>query len=105
MAYQAIVTKFLGPTNVRGSRVKATCDADSLTVNWDHSLGIEDNHRKAAEALQHKLGWDTEFYGALHMGGLPGSGYAFVFEDKPNPKRVRNPRKPASAWKSYSPIS
>lgn len=29
---QAIVTKFLGPTNYRGSRVKATCQAGSVTI-------------------------------------------------------------------------
>ena len=82
MAYQAIVTKFLGPTNVRGSRVKATADAGSITLSWDHSLNVEENHRRAAEALRDKLGWNQPFYGKLHMGGLPGSGYAFVFEDK-----------------------
>jgi len=81
MAYQAIVTKFFGPSNVRGSRVKAMCDAGSLTLSWDHSLGVEGNHRRAAEALRDKLGWDEPHYGRLHMGGLPGSGYAFVFED------------------------
>lgn len=81
MAYQAIVTKFLGPTNVRGSRVKATCDAGSLTRSWNHALGIEANHRAAAEALRDKLEWNNEHYGKMHMGGLPGSGYAFVFED------------------------
>jgi hypothetical protein len=81
MAYQAIVTKFLGPTNVRGSRVKAKCDAGSLIIGWDHSLGVEGNHRRVAEALRDKLGWNTDGYGALHMGGLPGSGYAFVFSD------------------------
>jgi hypothetical protein len=81
MAYQAIVTKFLGPTNVRGSRVKAACYAGSVTLHWDHSLGMEDNHRRAAEALRDKLGWNTHNYGKLHMGGLPGSGYAFVFSD------------------------
>lgn len=81
MAYQAIVTSFFGPTNVRGSRVKAKADAGSITLNWDHSLGVEGNHRKAAEALRDKLGWNSDGYGRLHMGGLPGSGYAFVFED------------------------
>jgi hypothetical protein len=82
MAYQAIVTKFLGPTDTRGSRVKATCEAGSLTLGWDHSLNSEANHRRAAEALCAKLGWTGEFYGKLHQGGLPGSGYAFVFPDE-----------------------
>ena len=84
MAYQAIVTKWLGPTNVRGSRVKATASAGSVTVPWDHKLGIEDNHRAAAYALRDKFGWNDPYYGKLHMGGLPEGmgGYVFVFEDR-----------------------
>lgn len=48
---QAIETKYLAPTNYLCSRIKATCDRGSLTVEWNHSLGIEGNHRAAAEAL------------------------------------------------------
>jgi hypothetical protein len=40
---QAIVTKFLGPTDHRGSRIKATAEAGSITVSWDHGLGVEEN--------------------------------------------------------------
>ena len=72
--YQAIQTKFLGPTNTRGARVKAIADAGSITVSWDHRLNIQDNHRAAAVALARKFGWGDDWTG----GGLPGSGYAFV---------------------------
>lgn len=73
---QAIVTKYLGPTNFRGSRVKATCDAGSITLGWDHSLNSEDNHTRAAQALADKLGWK----GTMIGGGLPaGNGNAYVF--------------------------
>lgn len=85
MAYQAIVTKHLGPTNVRGSRVKATAEAGSVTLSWDHSLNSEANHRKAAEALCTKFKWTGDYYGDLHCGGMPnkigGGGYVFVFAD------------------------
>jgi len=74
---QAIVTKFIGPTNNRGSRIKATADAGSVTVSYDHALGVEGNHRAAAEALALKYGWPLDMVG----GGLPGSGYAFVYAD------------------------
>jgi len=61
---QAIVTKWLGPTNHKGSRVRASCDAGTLTVSWDHEIGVGDNHRAnhraAALALAEKLGWGTE---------------------------------------------
>lgn len=73
---QAIVTKFLAPTSTRGARVKATADAGSRTVAWDHRCGIEDNHRSAALLLAARLGWD---HGPLISGSLPGCGYAHVF--------------------------
>ena len=55
MSRHAIVTKYLGPTNTRGARVKATCDAGSVTVAWDYALNEEDNHNAAARALILKL--------------------------------------------------
>lgn len=77
---QAIATKFLGPTNSRGARVKASAEAGSLTVSWDYALGIEANHAAAARALALKLGWS----GHWHGGGLPGSGFVFVLRTDPN---------------------
>ena len=44
---QSIKTKYLGPSNVRGARVKASSDAGSVTLPWNHALGIEDNHAAA----------------------------------------------------------
>lgn len=74
---QAIVTKYLGATNFRGSRVKATAYAGSVTVSWDDALDVQENHAKAAQALAAKWGWDehADFAG----GSLPDDrGYAFV---------------------------
>lgn len=83
MMFQAITTKYLGPSNVRGARVKASAEAGSVTLSWNHALNSDENHRKAAEALRDKMGWNTDGYGELHGGGLPGqSGYAFVFENR-----------------------
>lgn len=76
--YQAIQTKFLGPTNTRPARVKAWADAGSVTVSWDHRLSIAENHRAAAAvALADRFNWGGEWIG----GGLPSSGYAFVRKD------------------------
>jgi hypothetical protein len=76
---QAIETKFLGPTNHRGSRIVAKCQAKRITVAWDHSLDVKENHRRAAEALVKALGWDDRrYYGEWYLGALPGSGYAYV---------------------------
>ena len=77
-AYQAIVTKYYGPGNVKGSRIKATASGGSVTVHLDHSLNIENNHAAAAKALAEKMGWG----GCWYMGGLPNdTGYAFVCAD------------------------
>jgi hypothetical protein len=73
---QAIQTKFLGPTNFRGSRVKATASAGSITIAWNHALGIEGNHLAAARAFAQKFGWSGEWFG----GGIE-TGYVFVNAD------------------------
>jgi hypothetical protein len=73
--YQAITTKYLGPTNVRGSRIKAKAAAGSITIHYDDSLNSQQAHAKAAKALAEKLGWE----GAYYQGGLPDDcGYCFV---------------------------
>lgn len=75
---QAIVTKYLGPTNSRGARVKAICDAGSLTIPWDHALNSEANHKKVATALAWKYGWLD--HSQLVGGGMPSSlPYAYCF--------------------------
>lgn len=76
---QAIVTKYHGPTNHRGSRVSARCDAGRTTVEWDHALNPDANHTRAVVALVRKLGWS----GRLHLGALPlaSGGYVAVVED------------------------
>ena len=66
---QAIVTKYLGPTNFRGSRVKASCEARSITVSWDDAKDVNDNHDAAARQLAKALGWDK--YGKWVGGALP----------------------------------
>lgn len=70
----AIITKYLGPSDYRGSRVKAFTDQDTRIVDWDHALSMEKNHDRAAVALCQKMGWK----GTLVRGGIK-HGYAYVF--------------------------
>ena len=74
---QAITTKYFGPGPVKGSRVKATAQAGSITLDWDDALNYDRNHAAAAKALATKLGWTGPWVG----GGLPGgaAGMAWVF--------------------------
>ena len=74
---KAIETKYLGPTNYRGSRCKAWTDGASIVLDWDHSLNSEGNHRAAAVALYEKMGW----HGTIAQGGTLRTD-VFVFVDE-----------------------
>lgn len=78
---QAIQTRWLGPTNFRGSRVKATCEAGSVTLGWDYGAGNDSglgdvmaNHDRAARAMIERMGW----HGAWVRGCLPSGGFVYV---------------------------
>ena len=79
---QAIQTRYLSPTNSRGARIKATCAAGSITIEYPHELSGQTVHRKAAEALVSKLGWVDPHYSGLLGGCLPNGDYCFVFNSK-----------------------
>jgi hypothetical protein len=66
--FQAITTKYLGPTSYRSSRVKATsASGRSITLAWDNAL--KDNHIAAARSLATKLNWRGHWYrGELAKG-------------------------------------
>lgn len=73
---KAIVTKYLGPTNSRGSRIKASAEGvKSITISYDHALNIDDLYRKAAQALADKYQWK----GKLVAGQLPDGRCVFCF--------------------------
>lgn len=66
---QAIRTRYHGPTNTKGSRISAECEAGRIYVPYDHSLDLADNHKAAALALMEKLDWvDTPYAGGVFEG-------------------------------------
>lgn len=68
---QAIFTKYIGPTNFRGSRVKASCEAKSIYLSWDDTLNSEQNHDMAAKELATQLDWHGQWYsGGLENGNV-----------------------------------
>jgi len=74
---QAITTKYLGPTNHKGSRIKVKSYAKSITYSWDYSLDVGENHTAAANKFLKEMEWDKDT--KLIGGSLPdNSGYAFV---------------------------
>lgn len=82
---KAISTKFLGPTNTLGARIKAfDMDANSVTIGYSHELSGVDVFRAAADAFMAKYGWYLSGRDAL-VGGAIRGGYVFVIV----PERVR----------------
>jgi hypothetical protein len=73
---QAIETKYLGPTNHRGARIKATAQAGQITVPYDHALDFGENHIAAARAYAQRKGWLGSWVGAQAPDGR------FVYVDR-----------------------
>ncbi len=48
---QAIITTFHGPTNTRGSRYSAKCEAMTIYLSADHALSADENHKRACDEL------------------------------------------------------
>ena len=68
---QAIFIKYISATNTKGSRIKAFCDAGSITIPYPHELNHSDIAPHVAKLLMEKLGWTSEFYGEVVCGGAP----------------------------------
>ena len=67
-----IETRFLGPTDTRGSRISAVCKRDSdrtyrKTINWRHDLNPTDNHQSAAQALVDVIDAELGFTDCQHF--------------------------------------
>jgi len=72
---KAILTKYIGPTDFRGARIKAwDMDGNSVTVSYPYEMNQEERHRFAANALRLKMKWHADI-----VGGAIKGGYAFVF--------------------------
>ena len=75
---QGLETRWVGPTNYKGSRVVATVGEGKHPATrhvhaWDYSLGVEGNHYAAADALRAKLDWPP-----IKAGCATRKGYAFA---------------------------
>jgi len=78
---QAITTECLDPTNVRGSRIKASCQAGSITIPVDYKEN-DGGHHVAAVALIKKLGWRD--HGRWYRGST-STGYVYVCSPRDTP--------------------
>ena len=72
---QTIETKYVGPSNVKGSRIIATsASGKRAIVSYDSALSSEDAHMVGVKALCAKLDW----HGKL-AGGHTKNGMVWVF--------------------------
>lgn len=71
-----ITTKFLGATNFRDKRVRATFHTGDLTivVPWNHELDTGENHLAAAK----KLAEDNNLAGEWQRAGSTDTGCVFT---------------------------
>jgi hypothetical protein len=84
---QAIETKYIGPSNYRGSRIKASCERGSITVSYDDSLDTEQAHIAAVDALiarfvkedEARYGTNKNPWSASRITGGTKKGYCHVF--------------------------
>ncbi len=75
-----IITKYLGPTDTKGSRIVVRTRNQSITVPWDYELDADINHAFAADYLAQKLGWDERGYTAHAARGADEGTFVHVLE-------------------------
>ena len=73
----AITTRYLGPTNSRGSRIKVTAGDKSMTVPYDYALDAVPNHEAAACALAKSIHATAAIESSIELSRL--HGYTFLF--------------------------
>lgn len=73
-----ITTKYLGPTNHKQSRVKATCDeCPSVTIPLNFSRNIADTHVAAAQKCKTSAERTTGPLGTM-VGAWTDTGMIFI---------------------------
>jgi hypothetical protein len=75
---QAITTTYYGPTNHRGSRIIAKCDAGRRTYAWNYALDVPENHHAAAVAFATELDWLADRFRIVSGSIDKGDRYAHV---------------------------
>lgn len=80
---QAIETRYHGPTDTRGSRISARCEAGRISIPYDHAKSADRNHDAAAVELARKLGWldshAAKDYPVDLVRGGTARGFVYVF--------------------------
>jgi len=77
---QAIETRYIGPTDYKGSRIVASsADGHRHVLPYPHELNCDAAHRKAATELAEVMGWLRD--GRRIVGAPYRRGWYWVFVD------------------------
>lgn len=71
-----IETRYLGPTDYRGSRIVVRSTAGRMVVPWDHAIDAAANHDAAAAAYAARQGWEWR---AARRGNYPTNAAGYVY--------------------------
>jgi len=75
----AIQTKFISPTNTKGSRISAKAEGGrSVIIPSDNAMSPEQNHLAAARAFIKKYDYGAGQQFTLVNGGSADKGYVFI---------------------------
>lgn len=79
---QAITTKVLGPTDTKGTRIKATTASGvSVTLSWEYADDELDNARRA---VRHLIGTKlNDGWHGRYVAAATADGYVFARDDNP----------------------
>lgn len=72
---QALSTRYLGPTDHRGARVKVSAERGSVVVPWDDALDTAANHCRAALRALERWEWSGRWVG----GSSTSNPRGFIF--------------------------
>lgn len=75
----AIHTKYLGPSNVRGARIKAYNGDRSITISYPYELNGEHAHFAAAQEFARKFELSPSTDRMVYGDSADGRGYVFCF--------------------------
>jgi hypothetical protein len=72
---EAIKTRFLGATDTKGARIKASCSKGSLTIPYPYETDSHNGHQQAARLLLSRDFGDNIVFATGH---LPDGTYVHV---------------------------
>lgn len=86
----AIITKYHGPSNARGSRITASTrnPGQRISVQCADNLSMDENHERAARQLCTKYGW----YGRFVSGTLKDGSRAWCLDQLGSVITVKAPK-------------